>query len=46
VLNAPPQIITASQATVNASRRMPNCGRAKKIMKIWTRIGVLRITST
>ena len=46
MLNAPPQIITESHATVNASSWMPICGSAKKYMKIWTRIGVFRITST
>ena len=46
VLNAPPQIVTESQATVNASSRMPTWGSAKKSMKIWIRIGVFRITST
>ena len=46
MLNAPPQIVTESQATVNASSRMPTWGSAKKSMKIWIRIGVFLITST
>jgi len=46
VLKAPPQIITASQATVNVSSFKPSSGSAKKMKKIWTRIGVLRISST
>ena len=30
MLYAPPQIITDSQATVNASSVIPSCGRPKK----------------
>ena len=46
VLNAPPQMVTASQATVNGSRTIPICGSAKNRKKIWTRIGVFRMIST
>ncbi len=50
-VDAPPQIITESHATVNASSRTPGHGpiswvNPKYRKKIWTRIGVLRMIST
>ena len=46
MLNAPPQIVTVRQAAVKASSVIPTEGSPKKTKKIWTRIGVFRITST
>ena len=46
MLKAPPQIMSASQAPVNGSSRIPNSGRPKNIRKTWTSSGVFLISST